>query len=231
MILVIILVGFNISRGGFSDPSKFLFDKLMILPGIIIGLSFHEFAHAVVSYKLGDPTPKAQGRVTLNPLAHIDVFGFFALLVAGFGWGKPVMIDDRYYKHPRSGKFLVSIAGVTMNFILAILFAIIIKVIIVYNHGYYVPWTGIDVVIEILMNVVTINLVLMIFNLIPVPPLDGFNIVTEIFDLSRYSWYETLYRNGFAILMILILFNVTDIVLTPGIRFFYRLIFGMLGIY
>ena len=98
--------------------------KILMLPGIIIGLSFHEFAHAWVSDKLGDPTPRRQGRVTINPLAHIDWIGFLALLLVGFGWGKPVQIDPGYYKNRRRDEFLVSIAGVTMNLILAVFFSI-----------------------------------------------------------------------------------------------------------
>ena len=83
---------------GFTDA---ILSKLLTLPGIIIGLCFHEAAHAKMSDKLGDPTPSMQGRVTLNPMAHIDVIGFISLILFGFGWGKPVMIDPRYYKHPR----------------------------------------------------------------------------------------------------------------------------------
>ena len=98
--------------------------KLLMLPGIIIGLSFHEFAHAWMSDKLGDPTPRRQGRVTINPMAHIDPIGFLALLLVGFGWGKPVQIDPGYYKHRRRDEFLVGIAGVTMNLLLAIAFSI-----------------------------------------------------------------------------------------------------------
>ena len=86
-IILIMLVILNFVRGGFSDPMEWLMGELVMLPGIIIGLSFHEFAHGIVSYALGDPTPKLQGRLTINPAAHIDPFGFIALLLAGFGWG------------------------------------------------------------------------------------------------------------------------------------------------
>ena len=98
--------------------------KLLMLPGIIIGLSFHEFAHAWMSDKLGDPTPRRQGRVTINPMAHIDPIGFLALLLVGFGWGKPVQIDPGYYKHRRRDEFLVGIAGVTMNLLIAVIFSL-----------------------------------------------------------------------------------------------------------
>ena len=105
--------------------------KLLTLPGIILGLSFHEFAHAWMSNKLGDPTPKRQGRLTINPLAHIDWIGFLCLLLVGFGWGKPVEIDPRYYKHRRRDEFLVAIAGVTMNLILAIVFSIPARALVI----------------------------------------------------------------------------------------------------
>ena len=95
--------------------------KILTLPGIILGLSLHEFAHAWMSDRLGDPTPKRQGRLTINPLAHIDWIGFIALLFVGFGWGKPVMIDPGYYKNRRLGEFLTGIAGVTMNLIIAVI--------------------------------------------------------------------------------------------------------------
>lgn len=188
--------------------------KLLTLPGIIIGLSFHEFAHAWVSDKLGDPTPRRQGRVTINPLAHIDWIGFIMLLLVGFGWGKPVQIDPGYYKHRRRDEFLVSIAGVTMNLLLAVLFAIPARVMLkTYAHG-----GASDLISNIYLIIfytVMINLVLMIFNLIPCPPLDGWGIVTQIFGLEKYGWWYKLYQYGTYILLVLIILNVTDAIITP----------------
>ena len=186
--------------------------KILTLPGIIIGLSFHEFAHAWVSDRLGDPTPRRQGRVTINPLAHIDWMGFICLLVVGFGWGKPVAIDPRYYKHRRRDEFLVAIAGVTMNLILACLLAIPARLMIAHVTN------ASDIVYNVFLVIyyaVTINVVLMIFNLIPCPPLDGWNIITQIFKLDRYSWWYKVYQYGTWILLGLIVFNVTDMILTP----------------
>ena len=185
-----------------------------MLPGIIIGLSFHEFAHAWVSDKLGDPTPRRQGRVTVNPMAHIDPIGFLALLLVGFGWGKPVQIDPGYYKHRRRDEFLVGIAGVTMNLLLAIIFSIPAKMMLKAFSG--APAS--DLVYNtysIIFYIVTINIVLMIFNLIPCPPLDGWGIITQLFRLDRYSWWYTVYRYGTWILLALIVFNVTDLIITP----------------
>jgi Zn-dependent protease len=188
--------------------------KILMLPGIIIGLSFHEFAHAWMSDKLGDPTPRRQGRVTVNPLAHIDPIGFLALLLVGFGWGKPVQIDPGYYKHRRRDEFLVSIAGVTMNLLLAIIFSIPARWMVKAFSGVAAS----DLVYNIylmLFYIVSINIVLMIFNLIPCPPLDGWGIITQIFRLDRYSWWYKVYQYGTWILLALIVFNVTDLILTP----------------
>ncbi|MBE6027079.1 MAG: site-2 protease family protein [Clostridiales bacterium] len=197
--------------------------KLLMLPGIILGLSFHEFAHAWVSDKLGDPTPRRQGRVTINPLAHIDWIGFLALLLVGFGWGKPVQIDPSYYKNKRRDEFLVSIAGVTMNLILAIIISIPAKLMIktftadasdlMYN------------VYLILFYAVTINLVLMIFNLIPCPPLDGWGIITQLFGLDKYDWWYKVYQYGTWILLALIVTNLTDRIITPLVTMMINLIF------
>ena len=188
--------------------------KILMLPGIIIGLSFHEFAHAWVSDKLGDPTPRRQGRVTINPLAHIDWIGFLALLLVGFGWGKPVQIDPGYYKNRRRDEFLVSIAGVTMNLILAVIFSIPARAMVKAFSGAMAS----DLVYNIylmIFYIISINIVLMIFNLIPCPPLDGWGIMTQIFRLDRYSWWYKVYQYGTGILLALIVFNVTDLIITP----------------
>ena len=188
--------------------------KILMLPGIIIGLSFHEFAHAWVSDRLGDPTPRRQGRVTINPLAHIDWIGFLALVLVGFGWGKPVQIDPGYYKHRRRDEVLVGIAGVTMNLLIAVLFSIPARLIVKSFSGAAVS----DLVYNIylmIFYIVSVNIVLMIFNLIPCPPLDGWGLITQIFRLDRYSWWYKVYQNGTWILLALIVFNVTDLIITP----------------
>lgn len=185
-----------------------------MLPGIIIGLSFHEFAHAWMSDRLGDPTPRRQGRVTINPLAHIDWVGFLALLLVGFGWGKPVQIDPSYYKHRRRDEFLVGIAGVTMNLIITIIFAIPARLILNTLGGAAVTDLMYNLYL-IIFYTVTINVVLMVFNLIPCPPLDGWGIITQLFRLDRYRWWYKVYQYGTWILLALILLNVTDLILTP----------------
>lgn len=194
--------------------ANYILTKILMLPGIIIGLSFHEFAHAWVSDRLGDPTPRRQGRVTLNPMAHIDIIGFIALLLVGFGWGKPVQIDPSYYKKPRRDEFLVSIAGVTMNLLLAIAFSIPARLMLKASGSMGVS----DLIYNLYLMIfytVSINIVLMIFNLIPCPPLDGWGIVTQLFKLDRHPWWYKVYQYGTYILLALIVFNVTDLIITP----------------
>ena len=194
--------------------ANMILTKLLMLPGIVIGISFHEFAHAWVSDRLGDPTPRRQGRVTINPLAHIDWIGFLALVLVGFGWGKPVQIDPGYYKHRRRDEFLVGIAGVTMNLLLAVVFSIPARAMVRAFSGAAVSDLVYNIYL-ILFYIVSINIVLMIFNLIPCPPLDGWGILTQIFRLDRYNWWYKVYQYGTWILLALIVFNVTDLIITP----------------
>ena len=228
ILMVILLVAMRFIRGGITDPVAWIVDKLLLLPGIILGLSLHEFGHAFVSTKLGDPTPMNQGRVTVNPLKHIDPFGMFTLIFAGFGWGIPVQINPSYYKHRRRDEALVAVSGVTMNLIIVILTTIALR-FIVHLAPYKLLVSNVGwVAIEIIENIILINIVLMFFNMLPVPPLDGFNLVTQIFDLSKYSWYMTVYRNGFLILLALIMLNITGFILNPLVSGVYRLCYSFI---
>lgn len=201
---------------------QMIMTKLLTLPGIILGLSLHEFAHAWMSDRLGDPTPRRQGRLTINPMAHIDWVGFIALLFVGFGWGKPVMIDPSYYKNRRLGEFLTGIAGVTMNLIVAVILSFPTRAIL---NMYYSSGTPLlENVALIFYYAVMINVVLMIFNLIPVPPLDGWGLVTQIFNLQKYRWWYKFYQYGQWILLILIFTNVTDMILGPAVSAIMRLL-------
>lgn len=215
IVMIFILMAVNsLMRGGFSNPVDWLMNKIMILPRIIIGLSFHEFGHAYVSTKLGDPTPRLQGRVTLNPLAHIDPVGMVTLIFCGFGWGIPVQINPSYYKNRRRDEILVGLAGVTMNLILAIVFSFILKLVAM-SYDLLGAEFG-SVLYQVIMNVVGINVVLMVFNLLPVPPLDGFGIATNLFHLEKYSWYEKVYQYGYFILIFMVLIGFVDTILNPA---------------
>ena len=224
ILFVVILAANSLRNGAFSNPLDWLMDVLMTLPAIIIGLSFHEYAHAVVSYKLGDPTPKLQGRVTINPMAHVDPVGFAALIFAGFGWGVPVEVNPTYYANRRKGELLVSLAGVTMNLIIAIVFAVIAKILLLTLGAAVLSTSWGAVLWTMIMYVIQINLVLMIFNLIPVPPLDGFSIISEIFNLKTTDFYWTVYRYGNVILIALIIFGVTGRIILPCVSFIFNLL-------
>jgi len=225
VILFILLLVVNVMNNGMSDPKTYFYNILIALPGIVIGLSFHEFGHAFVSDRLGDPTPRSQGRVTLNPAAHFDPFGFFALVFCGFGWGIPVQIDPRYYKKPRRDEFLVSVAGVIMNLLVALVFAFIVHIMYSkMSSAVLVQGSLMGTIFNILLQVVIVNIVLFAFNLFPVPPLDGFGIITQIFNLRTKSFYYKLYNSGYLILMLLLLFGVIDWILNPIVNGLYGLL-------
>ena len=211
------------SMRAYSSVSDWFFHTLMVIPGVIVGISFHEFAHGWAALKMGDPTAKFQGRLTVNPAAHIDPVGFIALMFCGFGWGRPVEVNPSNFKNRRKGEIIVSLAGVVMNLIIAVLTGVVIKLLITFAGGFVATSLG-DIVFTILVYVIQINLVLMIFNLIPVPPLDGFTVITEIFNLRFTNMYYTMVRYGYFILLALILFDVTSMIISPCVSFFMNLI-------
>ena len=200
---------------------------LLLLPGILLGFSFHEYAHAQVAVWLGDDTPRHQGRLSLSPLVHIDPFGFLMILFAGFGWAKPVQIDERNFKNPTRDDILVSMAGPFMNLIIAIIFIFLMKVL------YYLP-SGIisdglyNTTMDVFDHTVWINIVLFVFNLLPIPPLDGSHIFFGLLGLKQNGWYYEIYSKGRFILLLLIITNVLDKVISPPIVGIYNNLFGLL---
>lgn len=169
-------------------------DILIVLPLLIISLSVHEYAHARMSTAFGDPTPGQQGRLTLNPLAHLDPFGLLVLVVAGFGWAKPVMIDMRYYKRRNLGLVLTSLAGPAANL------AITVLILLVFKGLFLLPLSNSRLItsfFEVLQQAAFLNVMLFVFNMLPIPPLDGSRLVTAALykrpDLSipynRYGNY------------------------------------------
>ncbi len=228
IIIVLLLLGRSLRSGGFSSPSEWLMDKIILVPAIVIGLTFHEFAHAFMADRLGDQTPRLQGRVTLNPLAHIDWIGLVALFFAGFGWGKPVQIDPYQFHHRRRDEILVSVAGVAMNFLLAIVFTFVAKgFLTVAGAGWISSGFGESIWLMIIY-IIQINLVLMIFNLIPVPPLDGFNILAQIVNIRETETYWKIYQYGNWILVALILFGVAGLIIRPCVSFLFNLLTGLI---
>lgn len=175
-----------------------LLDKIVyVLPAVIVALVVHETAHAVVAYCLGDTSQKERGRLSLNPLKHIDPFGFVFLLVFGFGWAKPVMVEAMRFKKPKAGMVISALAGPFSNFILAFLFAGI------YNVCVLVFGVQNDVVISLFETMITLNVGLGLFNLIPFPPLDGSKIFYLILKPQAYAAFAKIERYGFIFLFLL----------------------------
>jgi Zn-dependent protease len=186
---------------------------LLTLPGVLVGLVLHEYGHARAAAALGDPTPAAEGRLSLNPLRHIDPIGFLFLLVAGFGWAKPVHFSREYLKRPRRDEVLIALAGPAVNLVLAIAFALLIKLAAI--AGLLSAGPVAQSVVEVLFYALFINLGLLVFNLIPIPPLDGSHVLFQSIRI-RPETEAVLYRYGsMALLAILVIQSVTKINLLP----------------
>lgn len=180
------------------------------LPGVIVAMTFHEFAHAWIATKLGDDTPRLQGRLNLNPMSHIDPVGIICLVLLGFGWGKPVQINPRNFNGKYSltkAEAIVAAAGPIMNLILAFLFLIIYTI---YGLTVTTITTTTNVIASILISVISVNIGLGVFNLIPIYPLDGSKVLFHFLPYKAKDW---MIRNQF-ILSIIVFFIVfyTDII-------------------
>ncbi len=195
------------------------------LLAVLMAITFHETAHGFVAYKLGDPTAKNQGRLTLNPLAHLDPIGALLMLVAGFGWAKPVPVTPFYSNGDRpKGMMLVSGAGPAVNLLLSFT----AYFIFVAGNGF----AAIPFLNMFLYYCITLNIYLAVFNLIPIPPLDGSKILAGFLPkATAYKYLNTVEQYGFLILMVLILFNITDLFLVPianGVLNVFSFVLGLI---
>ena len=173
-----------------------------------------------MAYKLGGPTAKLKGRLTIDPSKHLDVFGTIAIILCGFGWAKPVPINPKNFKHPKRDEILVSIAGVCMNLIIAFIACLIFLLGVRAGAN--------DIFINIVSPIIMINLYIAVFNVIPIPPLDGFHIISVLFIKKANAAVYALYRYGFIILLVLVftgavsflLSNASQAILTGYLNFF-----------
>ena len=183
---------------------------------ILIAISFHEGAHAWMAHRLGDPTAKYQGRLTLNPLAHLDPIGAFMFLLVGFGWAKPVPIDPRYFKHYKRDIALVAAAGPVSNLILAWLSFFFLLMIdggvssspmeLLAQESVGNP--GLALLADFCRSMIFINLALMAFNLLPIPPLDGSKIVQIVVPRAHEYTYERYLQQGQTLLIVVLLIDI-----------------------
>lgn len=179
------------------------------LPGLLLALVLHEYAHARVAVAMGDFTPKLTGRLTLNPMAHIDPIGLLMLLVARFGWAKPVMVNPRNFRDMKKGNILVALAGPAANFLTA--FVTLFIMMVLFKFG-MLNTVGIKTVLSM---IVLFNINFGIFNLIPLPPLDGSKILLEFLPGELAYKYMGIERYSFIILIILIMTPVLGSILVP----------------
>lgn len=185
----------------------------LMIPVLVISLSFHEFSHAQVSYWLGDPTAYMRGRKTLNPIAHLDVIGTLSFLIFGIGWAKPVPIDSRYYKYPKFYTVLTSLAGPFSNIILSFVACpIMISLCLINATG--TMQSIIYIFIDLFYLIFTINITLAVFNLLIIPPLDGSSIVLAFLPPKAYYWVLKYQRVISLVLIVLLYVGIFDVPLS-----------------
>lgn len=214
-----------------------LFSLLLSIPGVLIAITFHEFAHGYAAYKLGDNTAKNEGRLSLNPFDHLDPIGSLMLLFAGFGWGKPVHVNPRNYTRKISmeqGEAIVSIAGPLMNILLALVFTLIYCAIYKFAEVSFITSTTGGIIILLISSTISINIGLGVFNLIPLPPLDGSKVIMPFLPYKAKQWFVNNEQIFYIIFVVIWITGIAGLIISPainvvstGILNLGRIIFGI----
>jgi Zn-dependent protease len=195
----------------------------LIAPGFLLAITVHEFTHGYVAYRLGDPTAKLAGRLTFNPISHLDPFGTLVLVLTQMiGWAKPVPVDPRYLRNPRKDMLWISLGGPAANLVTAVILALLLHIILFLFSGRVVGQGASFILaplVYILLFGVKINVILAIFNLIPVAPLDGAKILGGMLPRRQAYELEKLEPYGFIILMLLVFTGAVGYVILPPVRF------------
>ena len=184
---------------------EFSKDLIYIVPAALIAIIFHEMAHGLVSHWQGDPTPKQEGRLSLNPARHLDPVGTLCLIFFGFGWAKPVHVNPQYYRNPRLGMVFVALAGPLMNFIVALITFVFLVLGTMYNFAFWIQ--------SLLWFIIVINIGLGVFNLLPIPPLDGSKLIGALIPDKYYYTYLRYEKYGMILLVVLLATGVFDLFL------------------
>ena len=233
-IVLAIFIIINVSQ--LLSDTNALLSLLLTLPAVLIAITFHEFAHAFAADKLGDDTARRQGRLNLNPLSHIDPIGMIMLIFAGFGWGKPVEIDPRNFNRNIKmsvAEAIVAAAGPIMNFILAIIFGVIYVSVMEFAPMFIFTQVG-GIVIILLRVCISINIGLGIFNLIPLPPLDGSKILAAFLPYNAKNWLEKYYNVFYIVFVVIWVTGIAGNIISPvisavdkGLIYLITKLFGM----
>ena len=186
---------------------------------LVVAITIHEFSHALAADRLGDPTPRLQDRLTLNPMAHLDPIGTLAILIFRFGWGRPVQFDPYNLQNPIRDSALISLAGPASNILLATVVSILMRIIEFSLSGVVSLF-----LLQFFQQLIIINVILALFNLIPVHPLDGFKIVGGLLPKDKaHDWYE-LERYGFIFLIVMMVSGVIGTIIEPPARLLLSLL-------
>lgn len=228
-IIITIIVIFSLRR--YLTDTNALLSLVLTLPAVLIAITFHEFAHAFAADKLGDDTPRRQGRLTLNPLAHLDPVGSVMLVFAGFGWGKPVEINPSNFKRTISmskGEAIVAIAGPLMNLLLAIIFTFLYFIIAKFATAFCLTQVGL-IILTLIQTTIIINIGLGVFNLIPLPPLDGSKVLKHFLPYKVRDCFERYSQVFYIIFVVLWVTDLAGIIISPVISAVYTGIVSLIG--
>jgi Zn-dependent protease len=206
---------------------QFISQLTILAPPLLLALTLHEFAHGYVAFRLGDPTAKDLGRLTLNPLKHLDPLGTIAFFIIKFGWAKPVPVNPANFKNPRQDMLWVALAGPATNLMLAIVCALLVKVLVIMAQS--LPYSTLAEAILVplhgmLVAGVWINVVLCVFNFLPIPPLDGSRILSGLLPEHLAKSYMQVERYGFIILLVLLATGALRGMISPVINFANQLL-------
>ncbi|MBC6971665.1 site-2 protease family protein [Bacillus sp. Xin] len=200
----------------------------LVAMAIVIALSVHEFAHAYVAYKFGDDTAKRQGRLTLSPMSHLDPIGMIAILIIGFGWARPVPVNPYNFKKPRLAGVLVSIAGPISNLILSAIGLIILYSLDTFGVLNAVPFAVADTLIQFFQIFITLNIVLFVFNLLPIPPLDGYRVIEDLAPANVRAKMTQYEKYGAIALLILVITPLDRYTIQPIFQVVIPYVLGIL---
>ena len=208
----------------FDDIGGFLMQVIAGLPGLVIAMTVHEYAHARAAVMLGDFTPRMMGRLTLNPAAHIDPMGLLMLFLVRFGWAKPVMINPNNFRNPRRDDIIVSLAGPASNLIVAFLTLLVIALLMKFN---FTMSMGMRTVFSLIL---IYNINFAIFNMIPIPPLDGAQVLRQLLPYELAIRFQQLERYSFLILIVFLMTPILGSILVPMQRLILSIFESIIGL-